>query len=240
MLTGRWGALSTGRARDNACRPRRFRCVRRIPGYGCLRDGQYELGIGPPEQGGYLAALIQREEILSLTGLRFLAALSVASAHGSSVVGLGPTAAGYWVSTTAAIGMQLFFVLSGFVIHYNYRDAATVERGGKGRFLWARFARLIPLYAFMLFVDLISRTNYSLRNGSPDTVHLVLEALPFYLTLTQSWFYILLGNTSIIYAILPTMELSWSVSTEWFFYLAYIPLVFVVVSIKRPLVTVIA
>ena len=43
--------------------------------------------------------------------------------------------------------MTLFFVLSGFVIHYNYAGLVTGGRlRGIGAFLWARFARLYPLF----------------------------------------------------------------------------------------------
>jgi peptidoglycan/LPS O-acetylase OafA/YrhL len=41
--------------------------------------------------------------------------------------------------------MTLFFVLSGFVIHYNYAMAITGRQVARGTaaFFWARFARLI-------------------------------------------------------------------------------------------------
>ena len=47
--------------------------------------------------------------------------------------------------------MTLSFVLSGFIIHYNY--ATLVTGGGFRGFaadLWARFARLYPLFLLML------------------------------------------------------------------------------------------
>ena len=59
---------------------------------------------------------------------RFLAAFSVAAAHGAIMTlkfdqpQFGPT---FWLTQGAVFGMTLFFVLSGFVIHYNYRMLVT-------------------------------------------------------------------------------------------------------------------
>jgi peptidoglycan/LPS O-acetylase OafA/YrhL len=56
--------------------------------------------------------------------LRFLAAISVAVAHGATLClkTQSPNQAiQHWLSVGAGFGMTLFFVLSGFVIHYNYR-----------------------------------------------------------------------------------------------------------------------
>ena len=63
-----------------------------------------------------------REPLPVLTGLRFLAAFSVMIGHGLGAflghaqADFGPI---YWFSQLSGLGMTLFFVLSGFVIHYN-------------------------------------------------------------------------------------------------------------------------
>jgi peptidoglycan/LPS O-acetylase OafA/YrhL len=91
---------------------------------------------------------MQRQEIQSLTGLRFYAAALVLWAHtvtaflipaGVPILGSTP-AAGY-------LGMTLFFVLSGFVIHYNY-GASLGSLSGRAiySFAVARIARLYPLF----------------------------------------------------------------------------------------------
>jgi hypothetical protein len=67
-------------------------------------------------------------EIPGLTGLRFLAAFSVLIAHGAAVLMHGHERLGsvpYWVTQVSGFGMTLFFVLSGFVIHYNYAGPVT-------------------------------------------------------------------------------------------------------------------
>jgi peptidoglycan/LPS O-acetylase OafA/YrhL len=53
------------------------------------------------------------------------------------------------------IGVSLFFVLSGFVLAYNYLDPATATMRGSAReFWWARVARVYPVYLVALFVSL--------------------------------------------------------------------------------------
>jgi peptidoglycan/LPS O-acetylase OafA/YrhL len=145
-----------------------------------------------------------------LTGLRGIAAYSVLVAHGiQAVFSYGGVPFVYpFAGRLALFGMSLFFVLSGFVIHYNYAETFTREPLGAAswRFFVARFARLYPLYAVSIIVSLphIPAPNFSESFG-------VLLA---YLTLTQSWF-------NVEHAIFAP---AWSISTEWFFYVAFIPL----------------
>jgi peptidoglycan/LPS O-acetylase OafA/YrhL len=93
--------------------------------------------------------------------------------------------------------MTLFFVLSGFVIHYNYGELVTkVAVAGKSRYLRARFARLYPLYLLMLpvYIMLSSRT-LDLLNGHPDRFGDILRSLPWFLLSIQSWIYLPINAT---------------------------------------------
>jgi peptidoglycan/LPS O-acetylase OafA/YrhL len=47
------------------------------------------------------------------------------------------------------------------------------------------------------------------------------QALPFYLTLTQTWIYFTYGENALVYQFGIISSLAWSISTEWFFYCAY-------------------
>ena len=116
----------------------------------------------------------------------------------------------------AFFGMSLFFVLSGFVIQYNYSETFSVLplSTATRRFYVARFARLYPLYAVTILCALPS-----IPTRWPAWVNLS------YLTLTQSWFNVELA------AFAP----DWSISTEWFFYLAFIPLTIIVSKVRNPL-----
>ena len=55
--------------------------------------------------------------------------------------------------------------------------------------------------------------------GAPDAHWL---GFAFYLTLTQSWFYAVICRASLAYQYGPVAAVSWSISVEMFFYLAYV------------------
>jgi peptidoglycan/LPS O-acetylase OafA/YrhL len=122
------------------------------------------------------------------------------------------------VERLSAQGMTLFFVLSGFVIHYNYSSPIMKNKSiGLYNFFVARFARLYPLFIIGLLLE------YYKMHG----MHFNSEfwrAIPYYLTLTQSWVYFIIKDNALIYQFHFIGAVGWSVSTEWFFYVAY-PLV---------------
>ena len=73
----------------------------------------------------------RRPDVPALTGLRFLAAFSVLLAHGLTATVTNnepPKGAVLWLMQSSGFGMTLFFVLSGFVIHYNYAGLVTDGR----------------------------------------------------------------------------------------------------------------
>lgn len=154
-----------------------------------------------------------RSDIPALTGLRFFAAFFVCIAHITPYIMPGTSTI---ITQLAAEGMTCFFVLSGFVIHCNYSEAIYQNTAsGLYRFFVSRFARLFPLYILCLSLDLVKNWGYS---SLP--IH-TYEALPYYLTLTQSWFYSIMGNNALIYQFGAMPSVAWSVSTEWFFYVFY-------------------
>jgi peptidoglycan/LPS O-acetylase OafA/YrhL len=180
---------------------------------------------------------VRERDIPALTGLRFIAAISVVIAHGSEMILKYQPADALknWLPLSAGFGMILFFVLSGFVIHYNYR-VMVAERGaaGIGEFLWARFARLYPLFLFVLLLDvLLGRKLFDFMAGSPAGFGEVLRSLPYYLLFLQSWVYVPFGNASLIYVTGPNVALTWSISTEWFFYLAYPAVAMLLLRVRR-------
>jgi peptidoglycan/LPS O-acetylase OafA/YrhL len=113
-------------------------------------------------------------------------------------------------NTLTGVGMSLFFVLSGFVIHYNYADiVAAPALRNTARFYVARFARLYPLFAFLLAADVL------LAWKEAD-----LAALPFYAGLAHSWTYVVPDDRSLLNH-MDFAQVTWSISTEWFFYCCY-------------------
>jgi peptidoglycan/LPS O-acetylase OafA/YrhL len=100
-------------------------------------------GLTSVEQGAMLSH--PRPEILALTGLRGLAAVGVVA----SQVGVWRTAPTYLHDLVAAasLGVPFFFLLSGFLLAYNY-PSLTMWSGRRelGRYAMARVARLAPLF----------------------------------------------------------------------------------------------
>jgi peptidoglycan/LPS O-acetylase OafA/YrhL len=167
------------------------------------------------------------ERYPSLTGLRLVAAISVVISHTTVLMVRLPNGEPFFTTNLAAIGMSLFFVLSGFVICANYRESVSTPTG-LWNFFVARFARLYPLYIVFLCSDLLMKFGFhQLRTER-------LEALPFYFTLIQSWLYLPIDGNSLIFQFGLVPQVTWSISTEWFFYLCF-PLICVVFStLKRP------
>lgn len=172
-------------------------------------------------------------EIPQLTGLRFMAAFSILFLH--SVIWTSPfndsNFAKGLANSIGVFGMPLFFVLSGFVIHYNYAALFRDQSLGAAarNFFSARFARIYPLFFFFLVfgsvTDFTSNwISYAPREFTNYVVHMV--------TLTQSWVYKLAIQDRMILD--NGFGLSWSLSTEFFFYLAYPFLVFAILRIRRP------
>lgn len=148
-----------------------------------------------------------------------MAALSVLVAHALDVsFNFGGQLWAYHslASRLAYFGMSLFFVLSGFVIELNYgeRFRKLPLKEAVYDFAVARFSRLYPLY----LVAVILTLTYLPSPQVPGPLPVIA-----YATLTQTWF----NMQNMVFT--P----GWSISAEWFFYVAFIPLTFVVAKIKR-------
>jgi len=172
-------------------------------------------------------------DIPGLTGLRFIAAFSILFLHAVAwCIPFNdtniPNAIAGWIGV---YGMPLFFVLSGFVIHYNYalafreRPYGTASRG----FFAARFARIYPLYFFFLVFGSISDftanwIGYAPREFTNYVFHTV--------TLTQSWVYKIVIQDRLLLE--NGFGLAWSLSSEFFFYIAYAVFVFAILRIRKP------
>jgi peptidoglycan/LPS O-acetylase OafA/YrhL len=193
---------------------------------------------------GASMSTIHREDVPGLTGLRFVAAFSVLIAHSIGMVMRShetPNGVVHWFMQASGFGMTLFFVLSGFVIHYNYAPTVTGGRAfpGIAAYLWARFARLYPLFLLMLFVCVaLSIRPFHILAGQFEPFYSTVRALPYFLLSIHSWFYVPIGGSSLIYTIAGSASLSWSISTEWFFYLLFPGIAWVILRSRNPWSTV--
>ena len=141
-----------------------------------------------------------------LTSLRFFAAAMIVIGHGSGEFGLPLSTDALFALNT---GVSFFFVLSGFILYYNY--PVLPGRAAVGRFYLARFARIWPLHLFALLVVLI--VYPSAAWAQPGIVRWLAALLN--VSLLQAWFPLIGGYTGAFNA--P----AWTLSVEVFFYLLF-------------------
>jgi peptidoglycan/LPS O-acetylase OafA/YrhL len=86
----------------------------------------------------------------ALTGLRCLAAINIVFFHFADPRSFGFLAP---VVNAGYIALGLFFLLSGFVLGYNYAGAAQASALDAKRFWKARFTRLYPVYLLSMLLS---------------------------------------------------------------------------------------
>ncbi len=121
----------------------------------------------------------------------------------------GPASLGY-------SGVTFFFMLSGFILAYNYRDADFANTAIRRRFFLARLARIVPVYLLSLLLALPFFWRV-LIDMPPSALRGLFAAGGVLAPLgLQSW---------VPGAACALNCPSWSISTEFFFYLLF-PFVF--------------
>jgi len=116
----------------------------------------------------------------------------------------------------------LFFLISGFVIHYSYQR--TTDRSFRSYFL-KRFTRI---YIPLLFVFPMAYGLVSLHEGAPtDPDWITLIGNLFMLQNLPNW-----GQEVIVKPYMRIMPL-WSLTYEWWFYMLYFPLASRIASSDR-------
>jgi peptidoglycan/LPS O-acetylase OafA/YrhL len=142
--------------------------------------------------------------ISALTSVRFFFASAVVVGHFG---GHFPSSGISWPAffgQMAPTAVSWFFILSGFIITYNYPVLSTGP--DRARFIISRIARLWPVHVATLIAAV-----FIVGSGKP------LWFLS-HLTLTQTW----LADANVAGAYNGP---SWSVSNEMFFYIAYVALI---------------
>lgn len=161
--------------------------------------------------------MTERGHIGALTGVRGLASLWVLAHHMPNLYPLGEwavPAAVHRVLEKGWLGVDLFFVLSGFVISYVYaRSMASPSWSASVRFWKLRLARVYPAHvvATLAFAPVYFGARFAFGYVSPNDAF-SLQKLAYALTLTNGW-----GFPDSSGWNLP----SWSVSSEWAAYLAF-------------------
>ena len=161
-------------------------------------------------------------ELPALTGIRFVAASLVFMSHVPRLPGMEWLLA-YWPFNLGTFGVAVFFVLSGFILTYNYAGVfeSGVSLANCGHFIWDRLSKVYPLYFFTLLLCI----PIQLAGGHRDWSW---NALWLHLTLAQS--------------IYPGQQLKltdyfnvpgWSISCEMLFYILAPPLIWLALRWKQ-------
>ncbi len=161
------------------------------------------------------------QDLRSLTALRFIAAMWVVMFHfwPNLNVGFLPN-----LVTKGYLGVELFFVLSGFILSHVYLAQAGEKRFSYGSFLWARIARVYPLHlATLVGVGLLAAGAMVAGFAVDDSV-LAWSSLPANLLMVHAW------------GLAPEAgwnHPSWSISAEWFAYLTFPAFAFAAWRLRR-------
>jgi exopolysaccharide production protein ExoZ len=144
------------------------------------------------------------KELISIQYLRGVAALLVVIFHISRIPSLRYLS---WLDT-GAIGVQIFFVISGFIMWYT----TSSRRLSPFEFWYHRIIRVVPLYwLFLLLVIVISLSNPQDLNSTALTTAGIIKSflfIPYY-------------NAVPINGIAPILVPGWSLNYEMFFYLLF-------------------
>jgi peptidoglycan/LPS O-acetylase OafA/YrhL len=176
---------------------------------------------------------VRTGEIKALSGLRIIAALWVVLFHFRPL--LEQAAPGFRtalapVLNCGAQGVDLFFILSGFVLTWNYLDRMGPSWSTRAtlRFLWLRLARVWPVYLVTLHLA-AAWIIFTLNVGhEPSKIADQLNAVSYVrqLLLVQLWFQPYFDGSS-------WDGPAWSISAEWLAYLLFGALVLVIFRIAR-------
>ena len=148
-------------------------------------------------------------DLRPLTTLRFLAAIWVVlfAAWPHLDVGFVPSlvAKGY-------LGVETFFILSGFILSHVYLAQAGEKRLNYGGFLWARIARVYPLHIATLLGVMALGLGATFAGMAIDANVLSWKSLPAQILMVHAWGFAPEAGFN---------HPSWSISAEWFAYLAF-------------------
>jgi peptidoglycan/LPS O-acetylase OafA/YrhL len=173
-------------------------------------------------------SVVRTGEIKALTGLRIIAAVWVVLFHFRPLLAEAApdfSSALAPVLNCGAQGVDLFFILSGFVLTWNYLDrmGASWSTRATVHFLWLRLARVWPVYLVTLHLA-VAWVIFTLNVGHvhwQNQIPLTAVSYVRQLLLVQLWFEPFFDGSS-------WDGPAWSISAEWLAYLLFGFLVLVV------------
>jgi peptidoglycan/LPS O-acetylase OafA/YrhL len=118
---------------------------------------------------------------------------------------------------SGSAGVDVFFILSGFIICFAYFDRLSEPLSRQtGQFLWLRLARIYPLHFFTLLAFAVLAGVAPAREVGFGATGSALASGEFYrqLFLLHAWGLVREGDVAWNYP-------AWSISSEWFAYLTF-------------------
>ena len=152
---------------------------------------------------------MQAEHLKPLTSLRFFAAAWVVLFAFWPRLDIGFTPQ---IVSKGYLGVEVFFILSGFILSHVYLPHAEEGRFRYGAFLWARLARIYPLHLVSLAVIGVLGTAAVFAGRMIDPNILSMPSLVPNLLLVHAWGFAPVSGWN---------HPSWSISAEWFAYLSF-------------------
>ncbi|MBA3873257.1 MAG: acyltransferase [Anaerolineae bacterium] len=154
---------------------------------------------------------MRQNEIRSLTALRALAAAMVFVFHyAQQPTHIIPEGLLRVIAQQGYVGVDLFFVLSGFILTVRYFREMADRQFSIGKYFQRRAARIYPLYFTILALTLL------LRHETPNITNL---------TLTQGFFLNYFGTG---------ISTTWTLTVEECFYLIFPLMLLTIIPMRRP------
>ncbi|NTS78289.1 acyltransferase [Catenovulum sp. SM1970] len=132
-----------------------------------------------------------------------------------------------WLYNKGYLAVDFFFILSGFIIAYNYQKLFSdrISKSDLTPFLIKRFARIFPLHAFVMLCFCLVPLAFFVT-GKPINSIYSIENFIIKLLLLDAW---LLGTD-----FWNTWNISsWTISSEFFAYLCFPVLAFYISKVKN-------
>ena len=164
---------------------------------------------------------MQPENLKPLTALRFFAAAWVVLFAFWPRLDVGFTP---MLVSKGYLGVEVFFILSGFILSHVYLPAAEEGRFHYGKFLWARLARIYPLHLICLAAIGALGVAAVMAGRVIDPNILNLPSLLPNLLLVHAWGFAPVSGWN---------HPSWSISAEWFAYLSFPAFAWATIKLRR-------
>jgi len=149
-------------------------------------------------------------QIASIQILRGAAALAVIIAHTYGIIGVKNGISGYPTLSLGAAGVDIFFVISGFVMVISSEGLAGTS-SGPAQFISSRLSRLVPLYwtvtSIMLCYFLFVRKG-GLSGANYDWASVVAS-------------YLFVPYPTLNGVFMPLVGVGWTLNYEMFFYMFF-------------------